>query len=295
LTNPSVVNGAQTLYAISSSTRKRSDALVAVRVVVRGHHRLGDHEDDGWVQKVIRGVNTQNRVRNQDFRSNEPEQLELQQLFRDQKVFYERKRGEFREFRNDPRFRGFDRTSMRNIGMALTAVSEDDGAGVVLVKRGVEAIFEEDNYRTLFPDRKRIGRRFEQIYLAYRLAGFVRTSAFRGRGLRKFRHAYWSAVWLTYIGVVSSPRFFSKATVASIRAGLDRLEGRTRTGMAARAGMKRLRTDIWRAWRKASQKDRERWTPVNYFKSRLAHRALIRSVFRKHRRRLQAIGRELLA
>jgi hypothetical protein len=51
-------------------------------------------EDDDWLQRIIRGVNTQNRVHNYDFRSNEPEQVLLQTKFRELKVFYERKRGE---------------------------------------------------------------------------------------------------------------------------------------------------------------------------------------------------------
>jgi len=173
LVNPSVVNGAQTLYSIASSDRKNSPALVATRIIVRKPAQQVAHEDDAWVQKVIRGVNTQNRVRAQDFRSNEPEQLELQRLFREQRVFYERKRGEWREYRNEPRFRNFRRTSIRAIGQVLATTSEKDGSGVVLVKRGVEIIF-RDHYDEFFPTRSKIGRRFERIYLAYRLAEFLR-------------------------------------------------------------------------------------------------------------------------
>jgi hypothetical protein len=294
LTNPSVINGAQTLYAISSSAKPNATAMVTVRIIVRGRHLQEEHEDDQWVQKVIRGVNTQNRVRNQDFRSNEPEQLELQQLFRDQSVFYERKRGEFREYRNDPRFRRFDRTSIRNIGMALTAVSQKDGVGVVLVKRGVEEVFEEDNYKRLFPSRIRMGREFKQIYFAYRLANFVGDSAFRGYGTRKFRHAYWSAVWLAYQGITAQRRFFTNATMTSIREGFDELESRSRVGMRGRAEMKRLRTDIWRAWRGFNKKDRDRWTAVNFFKSKPAHKKLATSVLPKHRAGLKTLADALL-
>ena len=93
LVNPSVINGAQTLYALSSSSNRKSEALVATRVIVRGDERAKPIEDDEWLQNVIRGVNTQNRVRADDFRSNGPEQIELQNRLRDQKVFYERKRG----------------------------------------------------------------------------------------------------------------------------------------------------------------------------------------------------------
>ena len=81
LVNPSVVNGAQSLYAIAASASKTSVALVTTRVIVRNARSDGSPDDDEWLQSVIRGVNTQNRVRPWDFRSNEPEQIELQKRF----------------------------------------------------------------------------------------------------------------------------------------------------------------------------------------------------------------------
>ena len=105
---------------------------------------------------MIRGVNTQNRVRQFDFSSNEPEQVVLQHLFQQYKVFYERKRGEWREFRNDPRFRGFARLSLRDLGVILTATLEKNGDGVLVVKRGLERVFEEKHYRKLFPSRSKV-------------------------------------------------------------------------------------------------------------------------------------------
>ena len=73
-------------------------------------------EDDEWLQRIIRGVNTQNRDHSSDFRSNEPEQVLLQIKFRDVGVFYERKRGEWREFRTEPKFKGFRRLSLPRLG-----------------------------------------------------------------------------------------------------------------------------------------------------------------------------------
>src|SRR6266481_2281041 len=82
LVAPSVVNGAQTLYAISTSKHK-SLALVPVKVIVRADASSRAVEDDQWLQAIIRSVNSQNRVRNSDLRSNEPEQVLLQSKFRD--------------------------------------------------------------------------------------------------------------------------------------------------------------------------------------------------------------------
>jgi hypothetical protein len=252
------------------------------------------HEDDQWVQKVIRGVNTQNRVRSQDFRSNEPEQLELQHLFREQKVFYERKRGEWREYRNEPRFHNFDKTSLRSVGMVLTAVSAENGTGVVLVKRGVDVIFELKNYQKLFPARSKIGRRFERIYLAYRVAAFIRRHAYRNASeFRKQRHGFWTTVWLFHRGLTGDAKFFSKSTVSSIREGFDRLEGSTLAGMQTRAAAKRLRSDIWKAWRRARRVDVERWTATNFFKSKWGHSKVLSLAFPKHRKRIRGLAAEL--
>lgn len=116
LINLSVINGAQTLDAINGSTHRKAQAKVTVRVIVRS--RGGAAEDDVWLQRVIRGVNTQNRVLKFDFSSNEPEQIELQHLFEEFRVFYERKRGEWKTVRNDPRFKGFLKLSLKELELA---------------------------------------------------------------------------------------------------------------------------------------------------------------------------------
>ena len=276
LVNPSVVNGAQTLYAIAGSSRKTSSALVATRVIVRGsYQRRVAQEDDEWVQRVIRGVNTQNRVKAQDFRSSQTTLLRLSCTtdFGTQKVFYERKRGEWREFRNEPRFRGFDRTSLKDVGLALTAVSEADGSGVVLVKRGAEAIFSEDKtYARLFPSRALVGRRFERIYFAYRLAKFVRDHGYKtAREFRKQRHSYWTVVWLAHEVMAGGDRFFSRASVESIRRAFDDFDGGMIGGIRSRKTIRTVRAAVWAAWRKARRADMELWTPNNFFKSQWGH------------------------
>ena len=169
LINPSVVNGAQTLYAVSESTRNNPSALVTVRVIVRGEESGTPVEDDDWLQNVIRGVNTQNRVKAADFWTNEPEQYELQHRFRAVGVFYERKRGEWREYRNEARYRNFGYISLRVLGWILAVCRDDNGEGVLLAKSGEEYVFAEKSYRRLFPSRVKMVRRFEGMYLAYRV------------------------------------------------------------------------------------------------------------------------------
>ena len=289
LVNPSVVNGAQTLYAIAGSSKKSSPALVATRVVVRAGRPKVSIEDDEWVQRVIRGVNTQNRVKAQDFRSNDPAQLELQRLFRDHKVFYERKRGEWKEVRNEPRYRGFARASLKDVGMALVATSEADGAGVVLVKRGAERIFGDDKmYHQLFPSRGLVARRFEQIYFNYRLAEFVRAYAYKDSAqFRKQKHSLWTVIWLAHEAMAGRDRFFSSASTRSIRNAFDAFDETGVTGRQARAAIKKVREVVWASFRKSRRIDFDKWTPNNFFKSQWGHDRVRRMCLANARRLLQ--------
>lgn len=293
LENPSVVNGAQTLYAISASKRTRSSALVAVRVIVRNMD--GAFEDDVWLQRVIRGVNTQNRVLKFDFSSNEPEQVELQHLFQDFKVFYERKRGEWKEVRNDPRFRGFSRLSLRDLGLILTAVSDETGNGALLIKHGVEGIFEDKHYRTLFPSRSKVTRRFKKIYLAYRLSRFLKDHGYPDAKTRHRQgHAGWNTLWLLYLGISSTPGVISSCSPESIHKAIDAFENHSATGRHARAVVGKLTKVVWQTWRKARRTDPERWTPNNFFKSPFGNRQILKLAYPKIKPELRSLGRELL-
>jgi hypothetical protein len=294
LTNPSVINGAQTLYAISSSRNLRSPALATVRVIVRGTDAPLD--DDDWLQHVIRGVNTQNPVKQFDFASNEPEQVVLEHLFREHRVFYERKRGEWREFRNDPQFRGFARLSLRDLGVILTAVSEKNGEGVLAVKRGLGKVFDEKHYRKLFPSRSKVARRFRRIYLAHRLFEFLRRYGYQDAGAgRKQRHGRWNCLWLLFLGISRAPGVPSRCTLTSIRDGFDVFESRSTAGAHARSVLRRVTRAAWQAWRKAKRGDPERWTANNFFKSPFGNKQLLRLALPRVGSDMRWLGDQLVA
>jgi hypothetical protein len=294
LINPSVVNGAQTLYAIAGSSRSHSPALVTTRVIVRGRDNSEAAEDDEWLQSVIRGVNTQNRVRSFDLRSNEPEQIELQNRFRDVKVFYERKRGEWRECRNEPRYKDFTRLSLRTLGMILAATAYTDGRGVLLVKRGLDAIFDERVYRKLFPSRRKVARRFEKIYLSYRVYDLLDWYGYRDQAeYRKQRHAFWTALWITHRGITGTRGLGSRATVSSLKRDFDALESGGKWGRRAGKIIRDARQAVWTAWRRARRIDPERWDPNLFFKSKVGNRMVFRLALPKVRKELEGLGRYL--
>ena len=294
LVNPSVINGAQTLYAVSESSKRKSPALVTTRVVVRGPDGDQPAEDDLWLQNVIRGVNTQNKVKAADFWSNEPEQFELQHKFREMNVFYERKRGEWKEYRNDPRYRNFGSISLPELGQVLTVISDDNGEGVLLVKQGEDEVFSEKHYRTLFPSRAKIVRRFEKIYLAYSLQEFLYECGYSNNEIRrKQKHAYWNCLWLLHKGITSIGRLHSRATIQSIDSAFDLFHANGRSGQQAKKMVRGLTQKVWATWRVARKVDPERWTPNNFFKSKFGNQTILKKAYPSIQSDLRLLGREL--
>lgn len=254
-------------------------------------------EEDEWLQKVIRGVNTQNRVKAYDFRSNEPEQIELHNLFRDVQVFYERKRGERREYRNEPRYRGFARLALFKLGQILTCASAADGNGVILMKRGLEDVFSDEKaYRKLFPHKSSIGRRFERMYLAYRLHRLLDSNGYAtARLARRQRHGFWNSFWLLHRAVSDIPRLHSKVTVKDIREAFDELEGRSMCAIRCRRAMRQITKATWAAWRHGKRRDPEIWTPNNFFKATYGNEVLLRHALPKVKKFIGPLRERLVA
>jgi hypothetical protein len=291
LINPSVINGAQTLYAIDRSRVENSPAVVGTRVIVRGMDAARASEDDEWLQRIIRGVNTQNRVHNYDFRSNDPEQVLLQTKFREMGVFYERKRGEWREFRTEPKYKGFKRLSLPRLGQILMVVSEDDGGGVITAKRGVDSIFDDRYYGDIFPTRSKIPHRFAKMYCAYRLFELLSELGYRdAKTYRRQRHAFLNALWIMRCGILSNGSPLLKFDAARMKRAFDAIEKKRRT----RAIIRRVTKAMWRSWRIGRQKDPELYTPNNFFKSKYGNQRILVLAFSKVKKDLSLIGRDLL-
>jgi len=295
LQNPSVINGAQTLYAVCESSRKTSPALVTTRIIVRGTDGDEAPEDDAWLQNVIRGVNTQNRVKPADFWSNEPEQFELQHRFREMNVFYERKRGEWKEFRNEPRYRNFSAISLPELGKILTIISDNTGEGVLTVKLGEEDVFSEKNYRRLFPSRAKVARKFEKIYLGYCIYVFLFKNGYKTAKIaNKQGHAFWNCLWLLHRGITSIEHFHTRATLHSLRAAFERFDTNGRDAQQAKRAVRNLTRHVWSAWRSARKIDPEKWTPNNFFKSRFGNQTILKKAFPAVMPALKAVGHELI-
>jgi AIPR protein len=293
ITAPSVINGAQTLYSISGSSTKNSPALVATRVIVRNIKKADSIEDDKWIQAVIESVNSQNKVQPFDLRSNDPQQILLQSEFRGLKLYYERKRGEWREVRNDPRYRNFERLSLKRFGQILTAASDTNGNGVLRVKKGTFAVFDSENYKKLFPNRKIVSKRFARMYLTYRLYDLLRTRGYAStHEFYKQRHAFWNCLWLLQSGVMPGIDF-SGSSPNAIKRAFDHLIGSHSAGRAARNTLRKLTMHAWAVWRSARRQNPDLWTANNFFKSSFGIRRLRRQTSPKFRSSLKLLGKQI--
>jgi hypothetical protein len=164
--------------------------------------------------------------------------------------------------------------------------------GVLTVKKGVDDVFDDPNYKKLFPRRSLVARRFERIYLAYRIATFLGNFGYRDAAeRRKLRHGFWSTLWLVHSGITTAVRH-SLVDTSSIKRAFDHLEARSSaSAREARKAVREAVATVWGVWRKAASRDRELWTPNNFFKSKLGIRSVKRGAASKTAAKLRSLGR----
>jgi len=91
LTNPQIINGAQTTYALYEAY-KNGNLKDNVEVLIKAI----ETNDKDFIENVTLYTNSQNAIRLRDLCSNDAIQLKIQKILLDSyKFFYERKRGEF--------------------------------------------------------------------------------------------------------------------------------------------------------------------------------------------------------
>ena len=244
----------------------------------------------------IGSLNCVSDLRPPDFRSNNPEQVELQKVFREHKVFYERKRGEWGVVRNNPEYRNVSRLSLPKLGQVLAAVSDDDGQGVLVLKRGTEKIFAEDKvYAKLFPTRAKVARRFKRLYLAYRVFRLLDKVGYKNtKDKRKQHHAFWNCVWLLHRGITSLNGFARRSALRGIKEAFDEFEGSGKWGRAARKRVRNLTKAVWRAYRQGRRADPDKWSPANFFKVKYGNQVICRFALPKVKKELQTLAHRII-
>lgn len=164
-----------------------------------------------------------------------------------------------------------------------------------MIKRGVERVFDAKHYRVIFPNRSTVARRFKRIYLAFRLYEFLDAFGYPDpKTKRKQGHAWWNTLWLLYRGITKANGVPARCSLYSIRETFDSYEAGGATGRHARAILRKVTKVVWRAWRKSRSRDREKWTPNNFFKSEFGNKQLLKLALPQARKELTWLGRQLV-
>ena len=100
LENIQVVNGGQTLHALSEAYKENSERLHAVELLCR----IYETKDPELSSRIAECTNSQNPVKTRDIRSIDLIQIKLEKEFKTMGMFYERKKNQYSEQPKDKRF-----------------------------------------------------------------------------------------------------------------------------------------------------------------------------------------------
>jgi hypothetical protein len=146
LRNPQIINGQQTSYALSAEPRGAHRAQVSVRVIsVATDGRADDYATyEQMVSRIVEATNSQNRIKASDLRANDRLQVALERDLHQLGYHYQRKRMAQSEVAAVARQHEWRLTKE---GLAKAVVGCEDA---VLVRRGVDVLFEEPHYKRIF-------------------------------------------------------------------------------------------------------------------------------------------------
>lgn len=145
------------------------------------------------------------------------------------------------------------------------------------MKRGVDELFEDRNYYTLFPSKSAVNRRFPKIYFAYRLNELLYGVGYDStKQQRRQRHAFWHSFWLLYSLSGANNGLLNGISVDQIKNAFDLVGAKLLDKRRARKAMKAVTKAAWKTWEAARKRDPESITSVNFFKTKNASRMLLR-------------------
>ncbi len=146
ISNPQVINGQQTSYALSAEQRGAARAQVSVRLInVARDGRADDFAAyDEMVAKIVEATNSQNKIKASDLRANDRLQVRLERALHQLGYFYQRKRTAPAEI---AKLAGQHEWKVTKEALAKAVIGCENA---FLVRRGTDQLFEEPRYRSIF-------------------------------------------------------------------------------------------------------------------------------------------------
>ena len=148
VSNPQVINGQQTTRVLASSDRANQDASVLVKVVQVPKNIGEGDEFDNLVSRIVAGTNWQNAIRPSDLMANDRQQVEIERALRKIRYLYLRKRQTKGEALSSIGGTGYTAIKKEELARAVAGCDLDP----VIVRSGVERLFEDDLYQQVFPN-----------------------------------------------------------------------------------------------------------------------------------------------
>jgi AIPR protein len=146
LSNPQIINGQQTTYALAAEPRGAGRADVSVRVIRIAER--GEADDfaayDAMVARIVEATNSQNKIKAADLRSNDRIQVGIERDLHLLGYHYQRKRAAASMVAAAARRHEW---RVRKEDLAKAVASCEDSA---VSGRGTDSLFEEPRYRRVF-------------------------------------------------------------------------------------------------------------------------------------------------
>ncbi|HEX6206478.1 MAG TPA: AIPR family protein [Solirubrobacterales bacterium] len=178
LTNPQIINGQQTTYALADEPNGAARADVSVRVIRISERGASDDfaAYDAMVGRIVEATNSQNKIKAADLRSNDRVQVGIERDLHQLGYHYQRKRASATMVAAAARRHEW-RVRKEDLAKAVAAC-ENSAAG----RRGTDVLFEEPRYRRTF------GYRTDHMLCRWWLWKLVEV---RARGHSDLQRAKW--------------------------------------------------------------------------------------------------------
>jgi hypothetical protein len=146
LSNPQIINGQQTSYALHAEPRGAARAEVSMRVisVPKGSKADDFATYDEMVNRIVESTNSQNKIKASDLRSNDRVQVSLERDLHQLGYYYQRKRAAASEVARSARQHEW-KVSKESLAKAVAGCED-----AAIVSRGVDLLFEEPRYARIF-------------------------------------------------------------------------------------------------------------------------------------------------
>lgn len=283
--SPYIINGAQTIHALRGLRKRDQRAKVLVRII---EIPSGGSDINNFINAIIFRTNQQNKMYAYDLRANDTIQVQLANEFWRQRIFYERRRGDWDLNKRVYKNQGY--TRLKSIELAQILMSCDQRlGGVDKAKKSKEDLFSDRNYNALFD------LSFEEIFFKFKIFQFVREciKLFKTKKInqRERNHALLSCFAVVWNCLDSHKKLNQLYSINNLHP--HKLSLKNKFSKDLKKVVQDIFKTIWNKWREEHSRD-ENLSANNFFKSSKWNDILIRKFCPKYMTKVQRCTNSML-